>query len=69
MKILLDIPVTLYDKVIEGKADKRTMITIIEHGRALLGNDRLLSESELINELEIKKKQFEASLILIKPLA
>ena len=66
MKILLDIPVALYDKVIQGKADKRTMMTVIGTGKVLGGKDlggkdRILMESEILNALETKKKQFEAS--------
>ena len=57
MKILLDIPVALYDKVIQGKADKRTMMTVIGTGKVLGGKDlggkdRILMESEIISTLD-----------------
>ena len=64
MKILLDIPVALYDKVIQGKADKRTMMTVIGTGKVLGGKDlggkdRILMESEIIAALNAKKKNLE----------
>ena len=65
MKVVIDIPDENYNHIItEGyrsTIDGKVVYRAILDGVPLPKNDRLLSESELINELEIKKKQFEAS--------
>ena len=64
MKLLLEIPETLHTKIIEGKADKRTMMTVIESGQTLPDDSRLLSESEIINVLsDLKQAQQDSNRI------
>ena len=65
MKVVIDIPDENYNHIItEGyraTIDGKVVYRAILNGVPLPKNDRLLSESELINALETKKKQFEAS--------
>jgi len=49
MQIVIDIPEILYTKIQNGKADKRTLETVILHGTPLpKGHGRLFDEKDIV---------------------
>ena len=53
MQIVIDIPEILYTKIQNGKADKRTLETVILHGTPLpKGHGRLIDSDVLQEEME-----------------
>lgn len=53
MQIVIDIPDILYTKIQNGKADKRTLETVILHGTPLPeGHGRLIDADRLREEME-----------------
>ena len=69
MKIVIDIPEILYTKIQNGKADKRTLETVILHGTPLpKGHGRLIDADAFISKMEDASKRHKYKELLINDL-